>query len=337
MGRDDHPLVAELAGRTPSSMAPTLRPRIGAGLASGIVWVELAVEERLQPERPERLDQVAPRPCRPLAAPPAELGRGEGRRRGLRSRACSGSGARRRSAARSRRREEQGSGQTRAIRRVIIVPATAPASLPRIELRPPSSRRPDNRVSGPKKNRPSSAPRRIVCHADHGSGIVFPTRRWIVSRASWLKALALARPCSASRVGLGEGPGLDRLPALALRAAPGPRQRVRIQRALRRLYLYPREQRIVPQIQGPYYRNFYGGNRRPRASAIPTAGTTGTRRSSTRATTSPSTSSERSTGPSTTRSDRARPVRGTGRRPPRTRRALVAGESAHARGRTAIR
>ena len=24
-------------------------------------------------------------------------------------------------------------------------------------------------------------------------------------------------------------------------------------------YLYPREQRIVPQIQGPLYRNFYGG------------------------------------------------------------------------------
>lgn len=24
-------------------------------------------------------------------------------------------------------------------------------------------------------------------------------------------------------------------------------------------YLYPREQRIVPQIQGPYYRNYYGG------------------------------------------------------------------------------
>ena len=27
---------------------------------------------------------------------------------------------------------------------------------------------------------------------------------------------------------------------------------------------YPREQRIVPQIQGPYYRNFYGGKRHPR-------------------------------------------------------------------------
>ena len=39
-------------------------------------------------------------------------------------------------------------------------------------------------------------------------------------------------------------------------------------------YLYPREQRIVPQIQGPYYRNFYGGDRRPRVSRIPTAGTT---------------------------------------------------------------
>jgi len=26
-------------------------------------------------------------------------------------------------------------------------------------------------------------------------------------------------------------------------------------------YTYPREQRIVPQIQGPFYRNFYGGQR----------------------------------------------------------------------------
>ncbi len=26
-------------------------------------------------------------------------------------------------------------------------------------------------------------------------------------------------------------------------------------------YTYPREQRIVPQIQGPLYRNFYGGKR----------------------------------------------------------------------------
>ncbi len=26
-------------------------------------------------------------------------------------------------------------------------------------------------------------------------------------------------------------------------------------------YVYPREERIVPQIQGPYYRNYYGGRR----------------------------------------------------------------------------
>ncbi len=26
-------------------------------------------------------------------------------------------------------------------------------------------------------------------------------------------------------------------------------------------YLYPREQRIVPQIQGPFYRNYYGGKK----------------------------------------------------------------------------
>ena len=26
-------------------------------------------------------------------------------------------------------------------------------------------------------------------------------------------------------------------------------------------YVYPKEQRIVPQIQGPFYRNYYGGTR----------------------------------------------------------------------------
>jgi hypothetical protein len=26
-------------------------------------------------------------------------------------------------------------------------------------------------------------------------------------------------------------------------------------------YVHPREKRVVPQIQGPYYRNFYGGKR----------------------------------------------------------------------------
>ena len=28
-----------------------------------------------------------------------------------------------------------------------------------------------------------------------------------------------------------------------------------------KFFVYPRDQRIVPQIQGPYYKNFYGGQR----------------------------------------------------------------------------
>src|SRR5262249_46972737 len=38
---------------------------------------------------------------------------------------------------------------------------------------------------------------------------------------------------------IGPGPGLDRLPALALHAAPGPRQRLRVQVAVRRVLPVP--------------------------------------------------------------------------------------------------
>ena len=58
-------------------------------------------------------------------------------------------------------------------------------------------------------------------------------------------------------------------------------------------YRYPREQRIVPQIQGPYYRNEYAAASDLSGSfAIPPDGTSGTRRSSTRATTPSWTCSE---------------------------------------------
>ncbi len=40
-------------------------------------------------------------------------------------------------------------------------------------------------------------------------------------------------------------------------------------------YLYPREQRIVPQIQGKTYRNFYGGQLGHSAGGIPSAASTG--------------------------------------------------------------
>ena len=59
-------------------------------------------------------------------------------------------------------------------------------------------------------------------------------------------------------------------------------------------YRYPREQRIVPQIQGPYYRNEYGGYRIFGWFRHPHAGTIGTRRNTTRAITSSLTCSEHS-------------------------------------------
>ena len=51
-------------------------------------------------------------------------------------------------------------------------------------------------------------------------------------------------------------------------------------------YRYPREQRIVPQIQGPYTATITAVIASSGSSAIPMAGTTGTRRAGTRATTS---------------------------------------------------
>jgi hypothetical protein len=83
-----------------------------------------------------------------------------------------------------------------------------------------------------------------------------------VSRASWLKALALA----AALYGLQGARTAQaqewtdylhwpyvppQTPANGFTSSP----------LYDGFYLYPREQRIVPQIQGPYYRNFYGGYR----------------------------------------------------------------------------
>ena len=81
-----------------------------------------------------------------------------------------------------------------------------------------------------------------------------------MSRASWLKAFALA----AALLGFG-GVGRRR-PRIGPTTCTGPTCRPRSPATGSNttslhdgFYLYPREQRIVPQIQGPYYRNFYGG------------------------------------------------------------------------------
>ena len=60
---------------------------------------------------------------------------------------------------------------------------------------------------------------------------------------------------------LGTGAGLDGLLALAVRAPQVPGNGFEYNGLYDGWYHYPREQRIVPQIQGPYYRNYYGGYR----------------------------------------------------------------------------
>ena len=112
----------------------------------------------------------------------------------------------------------------------------------------------------------------MACYPD-GSGVCLYTE---VDRVAWLMAQGVRPGGGADRFRrgrLGEGPGLDRLPALALRARPrSPGNGFEYNSLYDKFYLYPREQRIVPQIQGPYYRNFYGG-KRTSASATRTAGT----------------------------------------------------------------
>src|SRR5262249_27470419 len=89
------------------------------------------------------------------------------------------------------------------------------------------------------------------------------TRRWKVRRRSVIKALALAGAVFA----------LGRLgsPAKAQRyndflhwpyvPPQTPGNGFEYRSLYDTWYVYPREQRIVPQIQGAHYRNFYGGKR----------------------------------------------------------------------------
>jgi hypothetical protein len=91
---------------------------------------------------------------------------------------------------------------------------------------------------------------------------VSSTRRWIVSRASWLLALFLGAALL-SFPGAGTARAQDWTDYLHWPYVPPqtPGTGFSYNSLYDRFHLYPREQRIVPQIQGPYYRNFYGGYR----------------------------------------------------------------------------
>ena len=82
-----------------------------------------------------------------------------------------------------------------------------------------------------------------------------------MSRGQWLKAFALAAARVVSRVvRLGAQDWTDYLhwPYVPPQAAGSGFEYNGLHD---NFYVYPRDQRIVPQIQGPYYRNFYGGYR----------------------------------------------------------------------------
>ena len=83
-----------------------------------------------------------------------------------------------------------------------------------------------------------------------------------MSRASWLKAFALAAALSGF-AGVGSAQAQDWTDYLHWPYTPPqvPGNGFEHNALYDKFYLYPREQRIVPQIQGPYYRNFYGGKR----------------------------------------------------------------------------
>ena len=85
-----------------------------------------------------------------------------------------------------------------------------------------------------------------------------------MSRGTWLKALALAAALTGSGVaGGGSAQAQDWTDYLHWPYVPpqAPGNGFESNALYDKFYLYPREQRIVPQIQGPYYRNFYGGYR----------------------------------------------------------------------------
>ena len=84
-----------------------------------------------------------------------------------------------------------------------------------------------------------------------------------MSKGTWLKAFALAAALSGFLGGGGSAKAQDWTDYLHWPYVPPqvPGNGFEYTQLYDKWYLYPREQRIVPQIQGPYYRNYYGGKR----------------------------------------------------------------------------
>lgn len=83
-----------------------------------------------------------------------------------------------------------------------------------------------------------------------------------MSKGAWIKAFALTLALMGF-AGLGSAKAQDWTDYLHWPYVPpqNPGNGFEYNGLYDKFYTYPREQRIVPQIQGPYYRNFYGGAR----------------------------------------------------------------------------
>jgi hypothetical protein len=102
-------------------------------------------------------------------------------------------------------------------------------------------------------------PRGILRHV---SGVYSPAWRWIVSLRSLVKALALTLTL-AGFGGVRSAQAQDWSDYLHWPYVPPqvPGNGFEYKSLHDGFYVYPRNQRIVPQVQGPYYRNYYGGMR----------------------------------------------------------------------------
>ena len=194
----------------------------------------------------------------PCAAPPLEGGRGQRRDVGPQRPAPARAASARAAAASDRQRP---ANPARAVR-----PSSSrrsAAGLPAVDRgpRPASRPRPRNRAPRPKKNPRDPARPRIAWHIARCSEPVPYTEVDRVACHPCSRRWSWPGPCSVSAVRSAQAQDWTDYLHWPYVPPQVPGNGFEYQPLYDRFYLYPREQRIVPQIQGPYYRNFYGGKR----------------------------------------------------------------------------